>query len=171
MKVHIGVDSRSGLVHSASVTSANVYDSRELPNLLHRNETRLYGDSAYTGQKDVLKEAAPKAKTSPTSAPAINGRRQGYQSPEVTGARQGRASVPPLQGHPWICQGTLLRSDKEREPRLCAVGANQHREMGATSYKGSPSCVGRMGEKSPENTPVAGCKGRKRAMSPMKKQM
>ncbi len=62
MKVHIGVDSRSGLTHSASITSANVHDSRELPNLLHGKETRLYGDSAYTGQKDVLKEIAPNAK-------------------------------------------------------------------------------------------------------------
>lgn len=62
MKVHIGVDSRSGLVHSASVTPANVHDSRELANLLHGNETRLYGDSAYVGQKDVLKQVAPKAK-------------------------------------------------------------------------------------------------------------
>lgn len=62
MKVHIGVDSRSGLVHSASVTPANVHDSRELANLLHGNETRLYGDSAYTGQKDVLKQVSPKAK-------------------------------------------------------------------------------------------------------------
>jgi IS5 family transposase len=62
MKVHIGVDSRSGLTHSASVTPANVHDSQELPNLLHGNETRLYGDSAYIGQKDVLKEIAPKAK-------------------------------------------------------------------------------------------------------------
>lgn len=62
MKVHIGVDSKSGLTHSVSVTPANVHDSRELPNLLHGNETRLYGDSAYIGQKDVLKEIAPKAK-------------------------------------------------------------------------------------------------------------
>lgn len=62
MKVHIGVDSKSGLTHSASVTPANVHDSQELPNLLHGNETRLYGDSAYIGQKDVLKEIAPKAK-------------------------------------------------------------------------------------------------------------
>ena len=62
MKVHIGVDSRSGLAHSASVTPANVHDSQELPNLLHGNETRLYGDSAYIGQKDVLKEIAPNAK-------------------------------------------------------------------------------------------------------------
>lgn len=62
MKVHIGADSKSGLVHSASVTPANVHDSRELPRLLHGNETRLYGDSAYTGQKEVLKEIAPNAK-------------------------------------------------------------------------------------------------------------
>ena len=62
MKVHIGVDSKTGLTHSASITSANVHDSRELPNLLHGNETRLYGDSAYIGQKEVLKQVAPKAK-------------------------------------------------------------------------------------------------------------
>jgi len=62
MKVHIGVDSRTGLTHSASVTPANVHDSQELPNLLHGNETRLYGDSAYTGQKEVLKQIAPNAK-------------------------------------------------------------------------------------------------------------
>ncbi len=62
MKVHIGVDSRTGLIHSASITPANVHDSQELPNLLHGNETRLYGDSAYTGQKEALKQIAPNAK-------------------------------------------------------------------------------------------------------------
>ena len=62
MKVHIGVDSKTGLAHSATVTPANVHDSQELPNLLHGNETRLYGDSAYIGQKEVLKQVAPKAK-------------------------------------------------------------------------------------------------------------
>ena len=63
MKVHIGVDSRTGLVHSASVTSANVHDSQELANLLHGDETRLYGDSAYHGstQRQRLREHAPKA--------------------------------------------------------------------------------------------------------------
>jgi len=62
MKIHIGVDSKSGLTHSATVTPANVHDSQELPNLLHGNETRLYGDSAYIGQKEVLNQVAPKAK-------------------------------------------------------------------------------------------------------------
>jgi len=64
MKVHIGVDSQSGLVHSASVTAGNVHDSQELPNLLHGQETRLYGDSAYRGknQREQLKQIAPRAK-------------------------------------------------------------------------------------------------------------
>jgi len=64
MKLHIGVDSASGLVHSASVTAGNVHDSNELPNLLHGRENRLYGDSAYRGerQKKQVKEVAPKAR-------------------------------------------------------------------------------------------------------------
>lgn len=64
MKVHIGVDSKSGLIHSASVTAANVHDSLEVSNLLHGEETRFYGDSAYRGreQRERLKSLAPKAK-------------------------------------------------------------------------------------------------------------
>ena len=64
MKLHIGADSKTGLVHSASVTAANVHDIHEVPNLLHGRETRLYGDSAYRGkaQRERLKEIAPKAK-------------------------------------------------------------------------------------------------------------
>jgi len=64
MKLHIGADSKTGLVHSASVTAANVHDSHEVPNLLHGQETRLYGDSAYRGkaQRERLRELAPKAK-------------------------------------------------------------------------------------------------------------
>ena len=64
MKLHIGADSATGLVHSASVTAANVHDSHEVSNLLHGNETRFYGDCAYRGkeQRERLKVIAPKAK-------------------------------------------------------------------------------------------------------------
>ena len=64
MKLHIGADSQTGLVHSASVTAGNVHDSQELPNLLHGQERRLYGDSAYRGEKqrERLKQIAPQAK-------------------------------------------------------------------------------------------------------------
>jgi IS5 family transposase len=62
MKLHIGVDSQSGLAHSAVVTAANVHDKHPLPNLLHGNEQRVYGDSAYASQKDLIQSAAPNAK-------------------------------------------------------------------------------------------------------------
>jgi IS5 family transposase len=64
MKLHIGADSQTGLIHSASVTAANVHDGDEVPNLLHGEETRFYGDSAYRGkaQRERLKQLAPTAK-------------------------------------------------------------------------------------------------------------
>ena len=62
MKLHIGVDSQSGLAHSAVVTSANVHDKHPLPDLLHGQEQRVYGDSAYASQKDLIHSKAPKAR-------------------------------------------------------------------------------------------------------------
>jgi len=62
MKAHIGVDSKTKIIHSVVVTAANVHDSQVLGDLLHGNETRVWGDSAYTGQKHVLAEVAPRAK-------------------------------------------------------------------------------------------------------------
>ena len=62
MKLHIGVDSQSGLAHSAVVTAANVHDKHPLPQLLHGNERRVYGDSAYASQKALIAGKAPNAK-------------------------------------------------------------------------------------------------------------
>lgn len=62
MKVHIGVDSRYGLTHSAVVTAANVHDKHPLPELLHGKERRVYGDSAYASQRALIRSKAPRAK-------------------------------------------------------------------------------------------------------------
>lgn len=62
MKLHIGVDSQSGLTHSAVVTAANVHDKHALPDLLHGCERRYYGDSAYASQKPLAHSKAPKAR-------------------------------------------------------------------------------------------------------------
>jgi transposase, IS5 family len=61
LKAHIGVDSDNKQMHSAAVTAANVQDSQVLSDLLHGEETRVWGDSAYTGQGEVLAEHAPQA--------------------------------------------------------------------------------------------------------------
>ena len=62
MKAHIGVDSRTKLIHSVVATPANVHDSQVLSDLLHGEETRVWGDSAYTGQGQVITDCAPQAR-------------------------------------------------------------------------------------------------------------
>ena len=49
MKVHLGVDSESGLIHSVETTAANVHDLTPAAELLHGEETVLYGDAGYQG--------------------------------------------------------------------------------------------------------------------------
>jgi len=62
MKAHIGADSRTRLVHSIVTTAANVHDSRVIADLLHGRETRVYGDSAYLGKAEVIRERSPRAR-------------------------------------------------------------------------------------------------------------
>ena len=50
MKAHIGVDSRTKQIHHVVAAAANAHDSTMLGELLHGNETRVWGDSAYTVQ-------------------------------------------------------------------------------------------------------------------------
>ena len=56
MKAHIGVDSRTKIIHSVVASAANVHDSQALPYLLHGKERRVWGDSAYRGQRAVLRQ-------------------------------------------------------------------------------------------------------------------
>lgn len=62
MKLHIGVDSHWGVAHSAVVTAANVHDKHPLPDLLHGDELKVYGDSAYARQEELIASKAPAAK-------------------------------------------------------------------------------------------------------------
>ena len=62
MKAHVGVDSKTKLIHTAVVTPAHVADATVLPELLHGEETRVWGDQAYRGQKDAMRAAAPRAR-------------------------------------------------------------------------------------------------------------
>jgi transposase, IS5 family len=62
MKAHIGVDSKTKLIHSVVATAANEHDKHALPQLLHGNERRVYGDSAYSSQQELIAQAAPQAR-------------------------------------------------------------------------------------------------------------
>ena len=61
MKAHVGVDSKTKIIHTAVATAANVSDVAILPDLLHGEETRVWGDGAYQGQTEVIRECASRA--------------------------------------------------------------------------------------------------------------
>jgi IS5 family transposase len=61
MKAHVGVDSKQGIVHSAEATAANIADSKMLPELLHGEERKVWGDAAYQGQGEKIRSVAPRA--------------------------------------------------------------------------------------------------------------
>lgn len=61
MKAHVGVDSKTKMIHTVVATAANVADATVLPELLHGEETRVWGDQGYVGQTEVIHQCAPQA--------------------------------------------------------------------------------------------------------------
>lgn len=61
MKAHVGVDSQTKMIHTVVATPANVADAKVLPQLLHGEETRVWGDQGYCGQTDAIHQCAPRA--------------------------------------------------------------------------------------------------------------
>jgi len=62
MKAHVGVDSKTKLIHTILASAANVHDREALPHLLHGRETRVWGDQGYQGRTEVIRARAPRAK-------------------------------------------------------------------------------------------------------------
>ena len=60
-KAHIGVDSKEGIVHSVCTSAASVHDKHMLPDLLHGEEKKVWGDGGYQGQTETIHAAAPDA--------------------------------------------------------------------------------------------------------------
>jgi IS5 family transposase len=59
MKAHIGVDAKSGLVHTAGVTTGSVHDAKVMDNLIREDDRAVYGDKGYAN--DAKKRAAEAA--------------------------------------------------------------------------------------------------------------
>ena len=60
-KAHIGVDSKEGVVHSVCTSAASVSDVHMLPDLLHSEKKKVWGDAGYQGQTEAIRKAAPEA--------------------------------------------------------------------------------------------------------------
>src|SRR5262249_24720062 len=62
MKAHIGIDSKTKMIHTVVASAANVHDRDAMPDLLHGKERRVYGDQGYQGQPAVIRRRARHAK-------------------------------------------------------------------------------------------------------------
>lgn len=51
MKAHIGVDQKTGLVHSLETSTAKTHDTRAFDELLHGKEEAIFGDKGYFNSK------------------------------------------------------------------------------------------------------------------------
>ncbi|MGA7885603.1 MAG: IS5 family transposase [Acidobacteriaceae bacterium] len=122
MKAHIGVDSRTGIVHSVCTTAASVADKHMLPDLLHGEERKVWGDGGYQGQSKAIREAAPHAQD-------MTSRRTRYKDyvDELQRAKNRvKASVRAKVEHPFRIvkrifgfEKTRYRGLRKNHQRLC----------------------------------------------------
>jgi IS5 family transposase len=106
MKGHIGVDSQTKLIHSVAATAANVHDSQ----LLHGDETRVWGDSAYAGQGETIGEHAPHAKDFTNQ----KGSRNRPLNDEDKGKNRTKSRVRAKVEHPFLVLKRLFGFTKVR---------------------------------------------------------
>lgn len=74
-KLHIGVDSGTGYIHSHTITAANVHDITQVKNLIREDDKIVKGDSGYTGienreeiiNDDILSKIEYKIVSKPSS--------------------------------------------------------------------------------------------------------
>lgn len=59
MKAHIGVDAKSGLIHTVGVTTAKTHDAKVIDQLIREDDEAIFGDKGYVNEK--LKAAARQA--------------------------------------------------------------------------------------------------------------
>jgi cyclase len=57
-EAHIGVDAKEGQVHSVCTLAATVSDVHMLPDLLHSEKKKVWGDGGYQGKTEVIRSVA-----------------------------------------------------------------------------------------------------------------
>ena len=114
---------------SVVATAANVHDATILPDLLHGEETRVWGDSAYRGQDAVIQAQAPKARDLPNHHYRYKGVVNEVERAKNLVKSQIRSRVEHvfgvIKGAFPFASGPLPGSRKERPPALCHLRAGQ----------------------------------------------
>ncbi|MES2937134.1 MAG: IS5 family transposase [Pseudomonadota bacterium] len=99
MKVHIGVDADSGLVHTVSTTAANEADVEQIADLLHGKEKDVWADSGYRGAQSRVTRADLQWHIA--ARPSDIAKLQGRAKAKIQKAEHRKASVRAKVEHPF----------------------------------------------------------------------
>jgi IS5 family transposase len=123
LKAHIGVDSKTGIVHSVCTSAASVADKHMLPDLLHGEERKVWGDGGYQGQTEAIRQAAPQAQDMTCRRTKF----KNYVDQEAKRKNTTKARVRAKVEHPFRILKRIFGFDKVRyrgiaknHNRLCA---------------------------------------------------
>jgi len=130
MKAHVGVDSKTKIIHTAVATAANVSDVAILPDLLHGEETRVWGGRRLSGtERSDSRVRATSARLHP-AALSLQGSDRGRsgvgeESDEVEGAGESGARVSGDEAEVRVRESALSRAEEERAPAVCHLRAGE----------------------------------------------
>ena len=112
MKLHIGVDADTGLLHSLSATPVNVHDVTGAHRLLHGGEETVWGDAGHTGvqKREENRELAAEWRV----ALRPGKRRKLEPGSEAVLSEQPKASVRVKVEHPFLKTKRLFGYGKVR---------------------------------------------------------
>ena len=100
MKVHVGVDSETGVVHSMTTTAANAHDVTEAHRLLHGGESRVWGDAGYQGVRQREENRGLEVEWQVALRPGQ--RRKLEPGSEEAFSERAKASVRAKVEHPFL---------------------------------------------------------------------
>jgi transposase, IS5 family len=136
------VDSKEVVVHSVATTAASVADKYMLPDLLHGEEKKVWGDAGYQGQTEAIHQAAPKAQDMTSRRTKFNNYVDEQAKRKNTTKARGRSKVEHSfrilkrvfgftkvryrglkKNHEWLCAAFALVNLYQHRNRLAPQGA------------------------------------------------
>ena len=112
MKLHIGVDADSGLVHSMRAAAANMADVTEAHRLLYGEEREAYGDAGYRGVEKRPEQARSEVEWRVALRPALRRLLEPRSAEERV--ERAKASLRAKVEHPVLAVKRRFGYDKVR---------------------------------------------------------
>ena len=118
MKVHIGVDKDSGLIHSVVTTAANVHDLTPAAALLHGDEEVVYADAGYQGHRPKARDGWQDSGIQGGDAPRQTQNPARHSRGKAVGSdRDGQSAHPCQRGASLPSDQTAVRVSEDQTAR------------------------------------------------------